>query len=85
MLRVTMETIARMKAHIQLWFYCPPSVSLSVTVTPSNGDFTQGVDRMKALIACHVFFAAGKSVAGDSVAYVIAWYFTLGDVDSNGV
>jgi len=59
------------------------------TVILSNGDFTQTVDRVKALIACHVFFVAGKPVAGDSVAYMKGtldcMVFTLGDLDSNGV
>jgi hypothetical protein len=44
---------------------------------------------VKALIAYRVFFVAGKSVAGDSVAYVKGnldhMVFTFGDIDSNGV
>lgn len=59
------------------------------TVILSNGDFTQTVDRVKALIACHVFFVAGKPVAGGSVTCVKGTLdrnvFTLGDLDSNGV
>lgn len=50
---------------------------------------TQTVERVKAPTAYHVFFVAGKPVAGDSVACVKGtldrMVFTLGDVDSNGV
>jgi hypothetical protein len=44
----------------------------------------ESVERVKALIAYHVFFVAGDSVA--SVKRTLdSLVFTLGDVDSNGV
>ena len=59
------------------WFCCLPSVSLSssdkrgkATVILPTGNFTHIVDRMKALIACHVFSVTGRPVAGDCVARV---------------
>jgi hypothetical protein len=42
------------------------------TVILSTGDFTQAVDRVKALIPCHVFSVARRPVAGDSVVRVKA-------------
>jgi hypothetical protein len=76
MLRVAMETVARLNVHIRLRGYAIP-VSLLVfdktakaTVILSTGDFTQTVDRVKAVIACHVFSVAGRPVAGDFVARV---------------
>jgi hypothetical protein len=76
MLRIAMEIVAHLKAHKTTARFCRiPSVSPSssdkrgkATAILSKGDFTQTVDSVKALIACHVFSAFGRTVAGDSVA-----------------
>jgi hypothetical protein len=78
MLRVTTDTVARLKAHIQPSgspvFH--QSVCLrakkkeKATVILSPGDFKQAVDHVKAHTVCHVFSVASTAVAVDFAARV---------------
>jgi len=76
MLRVTMETLVRLNAHIQPFGSAfRQSVCLSqtekeekATVILSPGDFKQTVDRVKALTVCHVFSVASRALAVDFAA-----------------
>ena len=76
-IRVAMESVARLKAHIQLRgsAVSRPSPRLratrgKATIILSKGDFTQTVDSVKAFTVCHVFSFAERPVASDSVARV---------------
>jgi hypothetical protein len=71
-----METVARLKVHIQLR---GSAVSRKFPVfelleTQGNSNLGDGrhhaVDCVEALIVCHVSSATGRSIAGDSVARV---------------
>lgn len=75
-LRVTLDTLVRLKAHIQ------PSGSTvfrqsvclrakkkeKATIILSPGDFKQTVDRVKALSVCHEFSVASIKVAVEFAA-----------------
>jgi hypothetical protein len=69
--RVATQTVAGLKAHMQLR---GSAVSLPVFERQEKkgrsnsveGRLLRRVDRVKALIACHVFPVADRPVAGDS-------------------
>jgi hypothetical protein len=74
-LPVVMETVAHLKAQIQLRGSAVSRQSSSnkrakATVIQSTGDFPQRVVRVKALIACHVLSVVRRRAAGDAVALV---------------
>jgi hypothetical protein len=80
-LRVAMATVVRLKAHVQMLasaVSCQSVFERQAREGDSNlvdGDFTQTVERVKALIACHVFSVACRPVTGHSVTRVKwAWY-----------
>jgi hypothetical protein len=60
------ETVDALEAHLQLRGVAVscPCPCLPATIL-STGEFAQRVDRMKALVVCHVFSVAGRPVAGD--------------------
>ena len=96
MLRVTMETVVRLKAHLQLRGSAV-YVSLSVFKWQRRKSDSNIVDwrlyadsrPCESPYCVHVFFVVGKPVAGDCVACVKGtlglMVFTLGVLDSNGV